>query len=81
MANTTREFYLARADDCARDAASANLENVRDRALRSEAAWRDMAARVERVAEARAATEVARQANQAAVAAANASLTLPILPS
>lgn len=63
MANTTREFYLARADDCARDAAEARLDNVRDRALRSEAAWREMAARAGRVADSRAAAEAVRQAN------------------
>lgn len=43
---TTSDFYLARADECARDAEGAILENVRDRCRRSEAAWRAMADRL-----------------------------------
>jgi len=39
------EFLIARADEAAKDAANAVLENVRTRALRSESVWRDMAAR------------------------------------
>jgi len=39
----TYEFFLARAQDSANEADLAVLENVRERALRSEAAWRDMA--------------------------------------
>lgn len=39
------EFLIARADEAALEAASAGLENVRSRALRSESAWRDMASR------------------------------------
>ncbi len=42
------QFYLARAAEARADADSATLENVRDRCLRSEAAWSEMAARVER---------------------------------
>ena len=42
MSNTS-DFYLARADECARDAARAQLENVRERHLRSETAWRALA--------------------------------------
>ncbi|MCJ2184048.1 hypothetical protein MTR62_15290 [Novosphingobium sp. 1949] len=37
-------FLIARADEAARDAQVAELENVRARALRAEAAWRKMAA-------------------------------------
>lgn len=44
--STTRDFYLARAEESARDAANTSLENVRDRCLRSEAAWRSMADRL-----------------------------------
>lgn len=44
----TSKFYLERAEQSARDAASTNLSNVRDRCLRSEAAWRLMAERLER---------------------------------
>jgi hypothetical protein len=42
----TRDFYLARAEDCARDAGLATLTNVRERCLRAEAAWRSMADRL-----------------------------------
>ena len=34
----TKAFYLARAAECAADAQSTVLENVRDRCLRSQAA-------------------------------------------
>lgn len=44
--SATSDFYLARADECARDAQEAKLANVRERSLRSEAAWRAMAERV-----------------------------------
>ena len=37
------EFYLARAADCAREAAETKLDNVRDRSKRAEAAWLLMA--------------------------------------
>jgi hypothetical protein len=40
------EIYLARADAAASEARLAVLENVRDRALRAEAAWRGMAERL-----------------------------------
>ena len=46
--SATSDFYLARAEESARDAASTTLANVRDRALRSEAAWRSMAERLQR---------------------------------
>jgi hypothetical protein len=42
------EFYLARAAEARADADAATLDNVRDRCLRSEAAWSEMAARAER---------------------------------
>jgi len=41
----TYDFLIARADEAAAEADSAALENVRRRAQRSEAAWRDMARR------------------------------------
>jgi hypothetical protein len=62
----TREFYLARAEECRAEAASAPLANVRDRALRSEAAWRTMAARQDRIAQQREVAEAARQERLAA---------------
>ena len=43
-----REFFLARAADAKAEAEAALLDNVRDRCLRSEAAWNDMAARASR---------------------------------
>ncbi|HWJ71193.1 MAG TPA: hypothetical protein VNS79_14215 [Sphingobium sp.] len=42
------DFYLARATASAREARETTLANVRERCLRSEAAWRAMAERVQR---------------------------------
>lgn len=67
------EFYLERAAEARATADAATLDNVRDRWLRSEASWTEMAARSERsetmraelIAEKameRAALEAARQA-------------------
>jgi hypothetical protein len=44
--SATSEFYLARAEECARDAENATLDNVRDRCRRAEAAWLTMANRI-----------------------------------
>ena len=46
--SATSDFYLTRADDCAREALASQLENVRDRCLRAESAWRQMADRLMR---------------------------------
>jgi hypothetical protein len=62
------EFYLARASEAKRDAEAATLANVRDRCLRSEAAWRSMADRAERTEKMRAKSEADKAA--AAYAAA-----------
>jgi len=43
-----REFYLERAAEARAGAGAATLDNVRDRWLRSEAKWTEMAARSER---------------------------------
>ena len=44
MAHTQSfEFCTARADEAAADAEEATLDNVRDRALRSEKTWRGLA--------------------------------------
>lgn len=43
--SATVEFYLARAAENAQAAQETDLTNVRERCLRSEAVWRDMAAR------------------------------------
>jgi hypothetical protein len=42
------EFYVTRAAEAKADADAATLDNVRDRCLRSEAAWNQMADRAER---------------------------------
>jgi len=44
------EFLIARAEQAAQEAACALLENVRERSLRSEKAWRIMADQVLEVA-------------------------------
>lgn len=41
----TYEFLVARAEEAAVEAKTASLDNVKKRALRSEAAWRGMADR------------------------------------
>jgi Xaa-Pro aminopeptidase len=43
------EFLIERAEQAATEAASALLDNVRDRALRSEKAWRAMAEQLREV--------------------------------
>lgn len=45
----TYEFYIARAEEAANEAEASGLENVRRRARRSEAAWRDMADRAKKI--------------------------------
>jgi hypothetical protein len=42
------EYYRSRAAECERDADQAVLDNVRERCLRSAAAWLSMADRVSR---------------------------------
>lgn len=44
----TYEFYTARADEAAAEAEVAQLDNVRDRALRSEKTWRSLAVQAQR---------------------------------
>lgn len=63
---TTRDFYLARADDARAEAARASLANVRERNLRAAAAWDAMADRALRTERQRAAQE-ARKAAEAAL--------------
>ena len=46
--SATRDFYLIRASECARDAENTTLGNVRERCLRAEAAWLTMADRLAR---------------------------------
>jgi len=63
---STHTFYLERAAESRRDAAAANLDNVRDRCLRAAAAWESMAARVARTERMRAETEARKAAEAAA---------------
>lgn len=67
---TDRETFLARAAEARAAADAAQLDNVRDRCLRSEAAWSEMAARAERTEKLRA----AKEAEKAEMAAPSASL-------
>jgi hypothetical protein len=63
------EFFVQRADEAAKEAAAASLDNVRERALRSEAAWRGMADRALQIERDR---EVARQHREERIAAEEA---------
>lgn len=60
------DFYLARAADCAREARDAQLSNVRERCLRSEAAWRKMAERVLQAEAGRSRQDAEKARNSAA---------------
>jgi len=53
----TWEFYAERARESAVEATAAKLDNVRDRALRSEATWLGLADQARRVAEERVKVE------------------------
>ncbi len=59
---TLQETYAARAAEARADADAATLANVRDRCLRAEAAWLDMAERAGRTDEARARHAAAKAA-------------------
>lgn len=56
------ETYLERAEDARVQAEAATLVNVRERCLRAEAAWREMAARAQRTENMRATLIAAREA-------------------
>ncbi len=66
----TFEFYHARAEESATEAEAAQLDNVRDRALRSEATWRGLAEQARKVAEDRVKAEHERSLKRAAEAEA-----------
>lgn len=66
------EFYFARAEEAAKEAANATLENVRERALRSESAWREMAERALYMQTEREKTLKEKEERRAAEAAAAA---------
>ena len=63
-----RDVYLLRAEQARTEAGEATLENVRDRCLRAEAAWMEMAARAERTEKMRAAALAEKAALAAEVA-------------
>lgn len=54
------EFYEARASEATVEAGKAQLDNVRDRALRSAAAWTAMADRARKIEEERTARQLAK---------------------
>ena len=64
-----RDLYMQRAAEARADADRAELDNVRDRCLRAEAAWMVMAERADRTERLRAAHETAK-AHEAAKASA-----------
>jgi hypothetical protein len=66
-----QEFYLARAAEARAVATAATLHNVRDRWLRSEASWTEMAARSERSDKKRAKLIAEKATERAALKAAN----------
>ncbi len=59
------DFLMARAAEAATEAKAATLDNVRIRALRSEAVWRDMADREKRISSEREKSRVEREARRA----------------
>lgn len=61
------EFYLVRAAESRAVANAATLHNVRDRWLRSEASWTEMAARSERAERMRAKLIADKAAERAAL--------------
>ena len=67
-----RDFYLARASDARAEAEAATLANVRERALRSEATWNEMAKRVAKVERIRAARAIIAKAEPAELEGDNA---------
>lgn len=58
------EFLMARAAECAAQAQSASLDNVKATALRSENAWREMAARTHKMEQEREKARLAHAARQ-----------------
>ena len=66
-----REVYLLRAEQARAEADAATLDNVRDRCLRAEAAWMEMAMRADRTERMRA-EQIAAKALAAQTSEANA---------
>ena len=63
----TFQFYDARAKESAAEAAVAVLDNVRERALRSEKTWRGLAEQARKVLIDREKAEAAREARRVAL--------------
>ena len=59
-----RDLYIQRAAEARADADRAELDNVRERCLRAEAAWMVMADRADRTERLRAAHEAAKAAEK-----------------
>lgn len=68
----TFEFYDARANEAAAEAASATLDNVRERNLRAEKTWRALADQAQKVLADRSKADAARAERKAAEAASAA---------
>ena len=64
----TYEFYASRAREAAAEAKAATLDNVRDRALRSEATWLGLAQQARAVASRREKIEREKAAEREAAA-------------
>lgn len=62
---TEIELFRARADEAGSAASQSDLDNVRERHLRAQAAWEAMAVRAERVANQRALNEAEKEARSA----------------
>ena len=67
-----RDIYMLRAKQARTEADEATLDNVRDRCLRAEAAWMEMASRAERTEKMRADQLAAKAALAAEINGANA---------
>ena len=67
-----RDVYLLRAEQARAEADEATLDNVRDRCLRAEAAWMEMASRAARTEKMRADQVAAKALAAAEAEAANA---------
>lgn len=70
----TFEFYDARANEAAAEAAAATLDNVRERNLRAEKTWRALATQAKKVLSDRWKAEAVRAERKAVEAAEAADL-------
>jgi len=62
----TYDFLMARAAECAVKADAASLDNVKEMALRSKAAWLEMAERTRKMEQEREKARLAREVRQIA---------------